>query len=348
MKGDYSGQELEVPRDQYYEALEIFQKKINNGDLESIGIPIGSNAKDYVRKGWITYPQSFNLAKAGTIESLKIDAMNGVRCSALSGLVSAIVVFATCKWQGVNTKDSAMLSLKAGVKVIGKSTAIFVVTMQLNHVSAIANGTQNLAIKIRRSSVAKSSFGKTLGLNQVDGYKLVSGTVMVAVTFGPDILRALAGRISFKQLLKNSAIAGAGMGGAAAGASIGTGIMPGIGTAIGAIIGGAVAGQAAKGILDAFVEDDAIEMFAILKEEFIDIVPSSGLTQAEFDEVVSETLAHPKLPSLLRDMYAYGDSREYAREHIVCIAVQGVLSNRPMITEEMYIESLAELAASEA
>ena len=114
------------------------------------------------------------------------------------------------------------------------------------------------------------------------------------------------------------------------------------------MIGGAVAGFVAKKALDKFVEDDAIEMFAILKEEFIDVVPSSGLSQDEFNDVVSHTLAHPKLQSLLRDMYAYGDSREYAREHIVCVAVQSALSNRPMITEEMYIESLAELATSEA
>lgn len=333
---------LEVPRDQYNKAVEVFQKKIDSGELESRGIPKGSNAKDYVKKGWLTYLQSLNTAKAGTIESLTIDAMQGVVCSSASGGITAILTFATCKWQGVETKEAVMLSLEAGAKVIGKSTAIFVVTMQLNRVSVVASATENLAIKISRSQLAKSSFGNKLGLNQLNGQKIVGGTVMAAVTFGPDILRALAGRISFKQLLKNSAIGGAGI----AGAAVGQTLIPI--PIIGGMIGGAVAGFVAKKALDHFIEDDAVEMFAILKEEFIDIVPSSGLTQDEFNEVVSHTLAHPKLPSVLRDMYAYGDSREYAREHIVCIAVQGVLSNRPMITEEMYIESLAELAASEA
>lgn len=317
---------------------------------------------------WLTYVQSLNVAKAGTIESLTIDAMGGVLCSSVNGTITAIITFATCKWQGVDTKEAALQSLKAGAKVIGKSTAIYVVTMQLNRKKVVnifapkdvkGKGKDavkifastdnklyyafdNLANKINGSQLAKSSFGKKIGLNQVNGYKLVSGTVMAAVMFGPDILRALTGRISFKQLLKNSAIGGAGM----AGAAVGQWLLPI--PIVGGMIGGAVAGFVAKKALDKFVEDDAIEMFAILKEEFIDVVPSSGLSQDEFNDVVSHTLAHPKLQSLLRDMYAYGDSREYAREHIVCVAVQSALSNRPMITEEMYIESLAELATSEA
>ena len=333
---------LEVPRDQFNDAITDFQKRIDSGELESRGIPKGSNAKDYVKKGWLTYAQSLNVAKAGTIESLTIDTMNGVLCSSTSGGITAILTYAVCMWNGVNPKEAAMQSLKAGAKVIGKSTAIYVVTMQLSRINVISNASKALAKKISSTKLAGSNFGKNLGLNQIKGQKVIGGTVMAAVTFGPDILCALVGRISFKQLLKNSAIGGAGI----AGAAIGQTLIPI--PVVGSMIGGAVAGFVAKKALDKFVEDDAIEMFAILKEEFIDVVPSSGLSQDEFNDVVSHTLAHPKLQSLLRDMYAYGDSREYAREHIVCVAVQSALSNRPMITEEMYIESLAELATSEA
>ena len=43
-----------------------------------------------------------------------------------------------------------------------------------------------------------------------------------------------------------------------------------IGAFAGAIIGGIAGGIGAKAIADQFIEDDRVEMFAQLKEEFID------------------------------------------------------------------------------
>ena len=70
----------------------------------------------------------------------------------------------------------------------------------------------------------------------------------------------------------------------------------------------------------------------------------SGLNESEFNEVVNMTLAHKKLARILRDMYAYGDSREYAREYIISKAVQVVYMQREQITENTYINSIGQLA----
>lgn len=354
---------IEVARDKYNECRKNLQERIDKGELEHKGIKKGDKAENYLRRGYFSVAEAHNIAVAGRIEGIAVDAMQGIVCSAGAGSLTAILTFATCKWQGMDTKEAALQSLKTGARVIGKSTAIFVITMQLsrkNMVSSIwgafsKNGgspdtitnpiykiSENLATKISKSSLAKTGIGKKIGLDKTTGKSLISGTVAVAVTFGPDILRSLAGRISFKQLVKNSAIGGAGF----AGAAIGQTVIPI--PVVGSMIGGAVASFIAKKTLDNFIEDDAIEMFAILKEEFIDIVPMSGLNSTEFNSVVEMTIAHPKLQSMLRDMFAFGDSREYARENIVNVAVCHVLSQRNIITDDMYYEGIEQLAAETA
>lgn len=357
---DYSKMKIEVPRDQYTEAIVTLQKKINNGELENKGIPRDANAEDYLRKGHLTYQQALNVAKSGSIESLAIDALQGISCSAAAGSITALITFANCIWSGMEVKDAAKKSLEIGAKTIGKSAFVFVITMQLSRKNFInylsseisTNGKtkiygsitnpvyklgDNLAKKISSSALAKSTIGQKLGLVKISGRTIISGGITAVITFGPDIARALAGRISFKQLMKNSAIGASGL----AGAAVGQVLIPV--PVVGAMVGGAVSSFIVKKTLDHFIEDDAIEMFHILKEEFIDLVTVSGLKQDEFNEVVNLTIAHKKLPSLLRDMYAFGDSRQYAREEIISVALQYVFSKRKQITEYMYIEGMAQL-----
>lgn len=344
---------IEVPRDQYNDCVNILQRKIDNGDYESKGIMKGDRAEKYLKKGHITYQDSKNIAIAGRVEGIFTDIGGAIVCSAGAGSITALLTFAVCKWNGMETKDAALESLKTGVAVIGKSTIIYVAAMQLSRKTMVADIasvfaksgaktvtnpvykiSENIAAKISKSALAKTAVGQKMGLASMTGKAVISGTVVAVVTFGPDIVRALRGRISFKQLLKNSAVGASGI----AGAAIGQAVIPI--PILGAMIGGAVAGFAAKKALDHFVEDDAIAMFAILKEEFIDVVPSSGLNEKEFNEVVSLTISNSKLTKLLQEMYAYGNSREYARENIVCLAVQGVLAKRAAITEEMYDDGL--------
>lgn len=357
-KHNYSpDMKVEVPRNQYKECVKILQRKIDRGDLVDRGIKPGDKAEDYLRKGYLTYEQALNLTAAGSIESLTIDTMQGIVCASGATCITSICTFAICKWNGMETKDAARQSLIVGAKVMGKATAVYVITMQLSrknmtNIFSVFNSKaakeitnplfavgENLAKKINSSSLAKSAIGQKLGLNTVNGMKIISSTVAVAVTFGPDICRALIGRISFKQLVKNSAIGVSGI----AGAALGQTIIPI--PIVGAMVGGAVTSFIAKKALDRFIEDDAIEMFAILKEEFMDIVPLSNLNKDEFNEVVEMTIANKKLPSILRDMYAYGDSRAYAKNQIMAEAVQYVYSKREVITEESYNNAFVALAA---
>ena len=49
------------------------QNRIDKGQIKGV-----TNAEDIIRKGHFTYEQAKNLAKAGTIESLTYDAVNGI------------------------------------------------------------------------------------------------------------------------------------------------------------------------------------------------------------------------------------------------------------------------------
>ena len=91
---DLSGNAMrvEVPADQYFQALEYMKAKISNGQV--LGVTDPNMANDIIRKGKLTYNQALNLAKAGTIESISFDATTGaVNCLSVFG-ISSIVAFA--------------------------------------------------------------------------------------------------------------------------------------------------------------------------------------------------------------------------------------------------------------
>ena len=255
--------------------------------------------------------------------------------------------FAVNVWNGVDTKQALKNSLVVAAKVIGRSTMIYVVTMQLSRSTIInpfkktASGAfasvdnplyklgDGLAKKIKDSSIANSSFGKHMELDKMTGQRVVAGGVLIVLMYGPDIVRALRGRISPEQLFKNAAVTTASV----IGAKIGSRVIPV--PILGSVIGGAVTGFVAKKVLDTFIVDDAIEMYEILREEFIDVVMMSDLTKEEFSSAVGTIFENPKLPKILQDMYAYGNSREYAREFLVNVTIVDILSRRSRITKDM-------------
>ena len=310
----------------------------------------------YVKKGNATYKQAQNITKAGTIEGIGFDALNGVVCSVPTATVSSIIVFASCVWNGMDSEEAIQESLstfgnvlkQGGIKaaIIGQLTReefqIFnpIAALTKNESKIVVEDplyklSNGLAEKIKNSYTANSSIGKSLHLDQIDQTKLLGGA-MFAIQFGPDICRALVGRISPQQLFKNTCVGAAGVAGAAVGMMIGEGIVGVVGGIVGGMIGSAVA----KKTLDNFIEDDAKEMYQILKEEFLDVVMIAGLNQKEFEYVISTIFDNKKLPKMLRDMYQYGDARKYARENIVSETVVYVYSQRTRITQNMYKKAM--------
>ena len=77
---------VEVPADQYTQAIEYMKIRIKDGQVPGVSDP--NAAYDIIRKGKLTYNQALNLAKAGTIESITFDAYTGaVNCVSVFGIL---------------------------------------------------------------------------------------------------------------------------------------------------------------------------------------------------------------------------------------------------------------------
>ena len=386
---DGSMMQIEVPREQYTDAVKYMQKKIDSGELifqaESIEridentirikypheetshiekvtkdilieekdgklikkIAPGSNAKEYVRKGHITYNMAMNIACSGTIESVVFDAERGVVCSFPGAGITTILTFVCAVWKGENIEVAAKQSIKAGALVIGKGALIYTITMQLSRGKAfnpafIFNKDASRYIT-NPSSVVGRKITKYFN-PELTGAKLaeetrknISRTVTFVVVFGPDICRACQAKISGKQLLKNSAVNSAGLIGGAIGTSLGG--------PIGAMAGGALASFVAKKVLDNFVEDDIVTMYRIMREEFLDVVMLFGFNKQEFDEIIDHTLAREQMNLILRSMYQSGEPRAFARA-MMCEEVQKVLAKRKHISDKNIEDAMKLLIVS--
>lgn len=163
------------------------------------------------------------------------------------------------------------------------------------------------------------------------------GVITVVITIGPDLTDCLRGRMSMKQLVKNTVSTGIGMAsGAALGSAVGS-VIPGIGNAVGAVVGGSVGAISARKALDNFIEDDAVEMISIAKEEFIETVMMSGLSEEEFQNVLKTTFLHKKFNKLLKTMYASNDSRDYIHKYFLDL-VEKTYLNRELPNEADLVE----------
>lgn len=349
LNDDGTMMQIEVPRDQYNQAVQEMQKRIKTGQVPGETNP--ENAKNYVRKGHFTYTQANNIALAGSIEGIAVDISQGIVCSLPGAGITFALSFASAVWHGQDIKEAAKQSTLSGLKVMGKSAAIYTLTMQLSRdkiinifapkimvgepgkqvvksfgyvKNPIFTGAEKVAGKISSSGLAKSKLGKAVKLDKVTGRQVIGGTVTAVVVYGPDILKACSGKISGKQLIKNSTVNTAGLVGAAIGTSLGG--------PIGAMAGGALANFVAKKVLDKFVEDDAVVMFKIMREEFLDIVMLYSFNKEEFDEIVSATIGNPEMSKVLQAMYQSGTPKDYA-DALINAEVQSVLSKREKITQ---------------
>ena len=354
---DGSMMQIEVPRDQYNLAVQEMQKRIQTGQVPGETNP--EHAKNYVRKGHFTYTQANNIALAGSIEGITVDTAQGVVCSLPGAGITFILSFANAVWHGQDIKEAAKQSTISGLKVMGKVTAIYTLTMQLsrdkivnifapkimvgepgkqvvksfNYVrNPIFSGAEKVAEGISTSTIAKSQLGKAIKLDKVGGRQVIGTTVTVAVVYGPDILKACSGKISADQFINNATVNTAGL----IGATLGTAIPIPV---VGSVIGGALGSFIAKKIMDNFIEDDAVAMFKIMREEFLDIVMLHSFNKEEFDEIVSETIGNPKMSNILQAMYQSGTPKDYA-DALINAQVQMILSKREKITNDKFEEGM--------
>ncbi|WP_286152846.1 hypothetical protein [Sporofaciens musculi] len=313
---DLSGNvmKIEVPADQYSQAIEYMKTRISNGQVPGVSDP--NMAYDIIRKGKITYNQALNLTKAGTIESIAFDMATGaVTCLSAFG-ISAVATFAQMFWVTKDYKKAAKSALYTGLQVYGLAFAGGIIASQISRTSFAAS-LNPLATEISKSlspqmvqeivnafralagkkaiygAAAQKSFAKFLGSTAI------TQGVMFFVFTVPDTYKAISGKISGSQYWKNMtslvasftcSIVTTTATGAAIGKTIGENVNKKVGSAIGlvaGVVGGALGGTAVKAIGNLQHEDDAIitaRLFnAVLLNQFIDYM----LTPEEQDQIIT-------------------------------------------------------------
>ena len=316
----YKGMQLEVPKDQYDKAVELFEEKIKQGKVEGVTNP--KEAKNYIRKGHVTYREAKLIAQGGNLTSIKFDAIDGA-INSLPGVgISFVIVFSQARWSGSETKDAALMAGKAGLRTLAMGTSIYVASQQFAKVF---------------TKQINDYFGKKVTAEVVA--RRAAPVISFAVIITPDIFDALIGRISSQQLLKNAAVAGGGMLAGAGAGALGGALAGPLGAAGGAIAGGIAGGFGVKLIADQFIEDDRVEMFAQLKEEFIDLVMIISLSQEEFNRI-QEGVFNEHLEGLLKDMFQRKEgSRNYAKEFVES-QVQSVIKDRKKVELREIIDAI--------
>lgn len=339
---DGSMMKIEVPRDQYDAALKNMAKKIEQGRVPNEENP--NNAANYVKKGALTYEHSQIATKSifdrrstiavrdnkgkvirnsnGEIVTRDVsfgeklvwsaggDFLTGAAAALPYGVVAGLWVYCNSVWQGADKRAALKNSAIAAVKPTLTGGVIYMVSSQFAG-SQMGRAVGDMYVK----KFAKKQMTNKLKTEAVK--KGTMGVITVAITVGPDLTDCLRGRMSMKQLVKNTVSTGVGMAsGAAVGSAVGS-VVPGIGNAIGAVVGGSLGALSAKKVLDNFIEDDAVSMIRISKEEFIDTIMMSSLSQEEFQTILEKTFLHKKFNKLLKSMYSAKDSRAYIHAYFL-------------------------------
>lgn len=359
---------IEVPSDKYDEALEVMERKISDNCIP--GIREGTTAESIVKKGLITYRQAENIATCGAIDSLSYTFCDGISFSDCEMGMSATVAYAMSLWSGLDEKSSMQNAIPILVKIFGVDWASEIIAV--NVTSDVSRGkftpkTDDLLKKVGYSAASRmtKSASKKLITSSAVASKAIStgvatGALTTAVMSTADMSRALNGKISSTQLIKNVSVKASGVTGgtigwttgAYVGAAIGS-VIPIAGTAAGGVIGGfvgsiyakKVASKYTKKVLDGVIDDDSKIMLDILEKQFEIIVGDYLLIKSE-TILLNDRIASLDVDKILKKMYTIDETRRhiYAYELLEKMAAE-LIRNRKFIKlpdEKSLTEGLSE------
>lgn len=316
--------QLEVPSDQYDEAIRIMEEKIRKGQVPGCKNP--KDASKIIRKGNITLKQAINIAKAGTVESLVFDAAHGAVIGLSAAGISSTIILARALWNGEDLDTALDIAMYSGIQAGGIAFVTSVVSSQITKigVSNLLIKPSNELVKLLPSTVRKQLlaairdgapiYGAAASKNLA---KLLRGNfitqvVTVLVLSSSDIFHYAQGKISGKQLFKEVTTLVSGLIG---GGVVGVLLAPlgPVGVIIGSIIGTGLSSEAMRRLLNQFIEDDAIKLIEIVNNRFAILANEYLLSKSELDlavEVLRGCLVHSKL----LEMYASEDMMRFADE----------------------------------
>lgn len=354
----YGDMKLEVPADQYNEALDRIKEKIAAGKIP--GLSDSEDAYKLVHKGNITYEQARDIAEGGNVESLKFDAASQSIVGVSSLGISFVVTFASLKKKGMDTqaalKEATISSIKVGS--LSYVSAIAVAQALRTDASAVATKVVRDAMKavystdigqflidhLAEASLQNGVYGGA-AYNHVAKLlrtNFIAVPVITVVRSLPDFwYSSISKNQSWAQTAKNTgsrfsnaAIStSSSMVGIAMGAPLGP-----WGSFIGAFVFSAISvnytSAATKQFLDRLAPDDRDILNKTIHEISTIVITDHGFSESEIS-VYWDRARALMTPSWYREMYALHDNdsqpetrRSYALKHLDLLA-RGVRGEVP-------------------
>lgn len=334
--------QLEVPSDQYDEAVRCMEQKIKEGKVPGVSDP--KRAKDLIRKGHVTYAQAKAIAKAGTIESLTFDAAHGVVIGASALGISATITFAQAIWNGESVEKAVDQALIAGLQAGGAGFLIAVGTAQMARtgvnqvlmtpsialVKVLPPPVRQALVNFLRTGAPIYGEAATRNLAKLMRSNVIASTVTIVVLSSGNIINYFRGRISAAQLMAEVSVLAAGIvGGYIGGAFLGALFGP-LGAIAGGMIVGSLSSSAAQKLISEFHESDAEKMIEILQDSLQQLASGYLLNQEEGLLVVEE-LRKLLNAEVLLCMFASKDQKLFA-DTLVEEAIHRVICCRAPIS----------------
>jgi hypothetical protein len=167
----YPDQQLEVPKDQYDEAVKLMEEKIRDGKVDGVTDP--ARAKDLVRKGYYTYDQAAKITKAGNLESIKFDIRNQAGASATAGAISGVITYASARHDGATAGQALKMSGAQAGKTACKTMVTGVATQQFLRTGA--GRTTTAAVQKTANKAIDAAMRSNVGFTFIEKYLKESG-----------------------------------------------------------------------------------------------------------------------------------------------------------------------------
>ena len=126
--------QVEVPSDQYNDAITIMENRIKKGEVPGVSNPLKAK-KDIIKKGHISYRQSKNIAKFGTYASLTFDALNGAIIACSTIVISTTITFIQSIWNNDPIELAWENSYLEGLQVGGLTFIANIISSQIARTS---------------------------------------------------------------------------------------------------------------------------------------------------------------------------------------------------------------------
>ena len=367
---------LEVPKEQYDQAVKLMREKIANGEVAGVTNP--DEATNIVLKGYVTFKQARNIAKAGNIDSLLFDAQSSIVSTTSTFGISFVINFAVLKYKNVSTEDAIKISFIEGLKTGGITFFGSIFTRQMLRTSigrtlaALSTKfSKSVMIEFYQTPLGKDLIHKAAALiakKQIYGgaarnvaikffrTNILTNAAFILVNTVPDFWAFMNNRKSWKELTISIASSISGLGAFLIGSKLGAKIPgPAPLKVILSMLGGTLAALAASDIIArVFKTEKEKKEYDLIQEVVKELSEDYMLIdENEFDQCMDEIQRREIINADFIEHIRARDTDEERKAYIYTKLKScffDVIKKRKKIampSTEEYIETINEISVSE-